>query len=48
MDNDSYAWSILNKHVNKLCIWGSCWKSLELGPGDGILPVLLASSLGSR
>jgi len=46
MDDYSYVWKVLNKHVSVLNDTNG-WRGLELGPGDGVLSALLAPALGS-
>ena len=46
MDDFSYVWKVLNKHISVLNDTNG-WRGLELGPGDSVLSALLAPALGS-
>lgn len=46
MDDFSYAWRVLQRHVSVLGEKEG-WRGLELGPGDGLLSAFLAPAAGS-
>ena len=47
MDDYSYAWKVMNIHVQVL-YKKHFWTGLELGPGDGLLSAFLAPALGAK
>ena len=48
MDDYSYAWGVLNRHVKNLPESSKAWNALELGPGDSLLSAFLAPALGAK